>query len=132
MNTIRSPIAEFLVKDLFGKHVFAQSAGVNAGEPDGFAAAAMQERGIDITNHVPSTLEEMDDTYYDLVVTLSPEAHHRTLGFLSGQSAEIEYWPTADPSTVAGRREQVLQAYRDTRDALEARIRERFAESQDS
>ena len=128
MNAIRSPMAEFLVKDLFGQKVFAQSAGVHSGEPDGFMVAAMKERGIDMSSHEPRTLEEIGESYFDLIVTLSPEAHHRSLEFTRSQAIDVEYWPTADPSTVAGSREQVLQAYQDARDSLEKRIRERFGE----
>ena len=128
MNAIRSPMAEFLVKDLFGQQIFAQSAGVNAGEPDGFMISAMKERGIDMSTHEPRTLEEIEDSYFDLIVTLSPEAHHRSLEYIHSQAMDIEYWPTADPSTIAGSREQVLQAYRDTRDNLERQIRQRFGD----
>ncbi len=128
MNAIRSPMAEFLVKDLFRQKIFAQSAGVHAGEPDGFMISVMKERGINMSTHEPRTLEEIGESYFDLIVTLSPEAHHRSLEFIRSQAIDVEYWPTADPSTVAGRREQVLQAYRDVRDSLENRIRQRFEE----
>lgn len=128
MNAIRSPMAEFLSKDLYGKRLYAQSAGAQAGAPDPFAAAVMAERGIPIESHVPVALDDLADSYYDLIVTLSPEAHHRALEFTRDQSVAVEYWPTMDPSTIAGTREQILNAYRQVRDALEARIRRRFGD----
>jgi protein-tyrosine-phosphatase len=126
LNSIRSPMAENLTRAIYGKEFYARSAGVSAGDPDPFAAAVMAERGIEMAGHNPVTLDELGETYFDLVVTLSPEAHHRALELLRSQAVDVEYWPTMDPSTVAGNREQVMDAYRQTRDRLEERIRRRF------
>ncbi len=127
MNCIRSPMAEALLKDLYPGKIFCDSAGANAGEPDGFAISVMAERGLDLKNHTAKTLDDLDDNYFDLVVTLSPEAHHRVMDFVAGSSAEVEYWPTMDPSTIAGSREEILAAYRQVRDTLEKRIKSRFS-----
>ena len=129
MNAIRSPMAEHLTKKLFGQSIYVQSAGVEEGRADPFTAAALAELGIDLGDHTPRTLAEIGDTYFDLIVTLSPEAHHRALQLARAAAADVEYWPTFDPSTVAGNREQVLAAYRQVRDALEKRIRGRFGPS---
>jgi protein-tyrosine-phosphatase len=126
MNAIRSPMAENLTRSIYGNAIYARSAGVNAGDPDPFVQSVMAERGIAMQEHHPVTLDDLGDSYFDLVVTLSPEAHHRVLQLLSAHAVEVEYWPTMDPSTVAGKREQVLDAYRQTRDRLEERIRKRF------
>lgn len=126
LNSIRSPMAEFLTKQIFGDRLFVQSAGVFAGIADGFMQAVMAEKNIDLSNYEAKTIEEMDDSYFDLVITLSPKAHHRVLDWASDQAMDVEYWPTMDPSTVAGRREEVLRAYRETRDGLETKIRGRF------
>ena len=127
MNAIRSPMAEYLTRELFGTTIYVQSAGVRAGEPSGFTQAVMRERGIPIDDHQPTTLEDLADQYFDLIVTLSPEAHHRALELTRTQAVDVEYWPTADPSTVAGNREQVLDAYGKVRDFLENKIRTRFS-----
>jgi protein-tyrosine-phosphatase len=126
MNAIRSPMAENLTRALYGKQVYARSAGVSAGDPDPFVPVVMAERGIAMDNQQPVTLDELGDSYFDLVITLSPEAHHHVLQLMRAQAIDVEYWPTMDPSTVAGKREQVLEAYRQTRDRLEERIRRRF------
>lgn len=126
MNCIRSPMAEKLVKNLYPGKLYVDSAGASVGEPDGFAINVMAERGIDISGHLPKTLEELEDDYFDLIVTLSPQAHHKVMDFVAGNSVEVEYWPTMDPTTVAGSREQVLDAYRQVRDLLEEKIRSRF------
>jgi protein-tyrosine-phosphatase len=129
MNTVRSPMAAALFQQLFGKTVYVGSAGVHKGEPDPFAAAVMTEIGIDIARHKPITFEELDELEglnFDLIVTLSPPAHHKALELTRTMAAEVEYWPMADPTAAEGNREQRLAAYREVRDQLMTRIRERF------
>jgi protein-tyrosine-phosphatase len=125
-NAVRSPIAAAVLKHLAGHRVYVDSAGVRAGEPDPFAAAVMEEIGIDLTGHVPKSLGELPDFSFDLIVTLSPEAHHQALQRASGYAVEVEYWPTPDPTATEGSREQMLEAYRTLRDGLFARIKARF------
>jgi protein-tyrosine-phosphatase len=129
MNSVRSPMAAGLFQQLFGKAVHVGSAGVQKGEPDPFAAAVMAEIGIDIARHKPVTFEELDELEglnFDLIVTLSPPAHHKALELTRSMAADVEYWPTEDPTAAEGNREQRLAAYREVRDQLMARIRERF------
>lgn len=126
-NAIRSPMAEALMRHFYGFHVYCASCGVRAGEADGFAIAVMDELGIDIASRQPQTFDELDDTSFDLVISLSPEAHHRALELTRTEALEAEYWPTPDPSATVGSREQILTAYRQVRDGLADRIRARFA-----
>jgi protein-tyrosine-phosphatase len=89
----------------------------------------MAELGIDISRHKPHTFEDLDELEglnFDLIVTLSPPAHHKALELTRTLAAEVEYWPTHDPTAAEGSREQRLVAYREVRDELMARIRERF------
>lgn len=129
LNSIRSPMAAGLFRQLFGKNVYVGSAGVRKGEVDPFVTTVMDEIGIDVGKHKPQTFEELDEwegLNFDLIVTLSPEAHHRALDLTRTVAADVEYWPTPDPSGAGGNREQVLDAYREVRDQLMKRIRERF------
>jgi protein-tyrosine-phosphatase len=130
LNSVRSPMAAGLFRELFGKTIYVGSAGVqHGGELDPFAVAAMAEVGIDISRHKPHTFEELDELEglnFDLIVTLSPQAHHRALELTRTSAATVEYWPTHDPTAIEGSREQRLGAYREVRDELMARIRERF------
>ena len=126
-NSVRSPIAAALLRHVRGSRVLVQSAGIRIGVPiDGFAVAAMGELGIDLKDHVPQTLAELEDQSFELVVTLSPEAHHQALELTRTQAIAIEYWPIPDPTAVDGPREARLDAYRAVRDALLKRIRARF------
>ena len=122
-NAVRSPIAEGLTRLYFGREMYVASAGVRSGEPDGFAASVMDEVGVDITRHVPHTFEDLEDSSFDLIVTLSPEAHHKALEFTRTLACDVLYWPTIDPTAVEGSRERRLEAYREVRDGLSRRIK---------
>ena len=129
MTAVRSPMAAAILRHLTGHRIRVDSAGVHAGEPDGFAIAVMKEIGIDISAHKPRRIADLDDTAYDLVVTLSPEAHHQALELTRTMAVDVEYWPTIDATVLLGqgRRDQILHSYRRVRDKLFEKIRERFA-----
>ena len=129
MNAVRSPMAEALAKHFFGKSIYVQSAGARKGEPDGFVHAILDEIGIDLSKHKPKSIEELEEwegLNFDLIITLSPEAHHQALEVTRGTATEVEYWPMPDPSAVEGNREVRLDAYRRTRDQVFGRIKVRF------
>ena len=131
LNAVRSPMAAALLRHLYGKSVYVTSCGVQKGELDPFAVAALDEIGIDMARHKPVTFEELDELEglnFDLIVTLSPPAHHKAVELTRTLAADVEYWPTADPTAAQGNREQRLEAYREVRDQLIARIRERFGQ----
>jgi protein-tyrosine-phosphatase len=129
-NAVRSPMAESLLRQMFPQGLYVKSAGARKGELDPFAVAVMAELGQDISNHKPQTFEELDDwegLNFDLIITLSPEAHHKALDLTRTLAADVEYWPTPDPTTTEGSRDQKLAAYREVCDGLSMRIRRRFA-----
>lgn len=126
LNAVRSPAAERLARAFLPPSVFVASAGVQIGDPDPFVEAVLAEEGLPIGARRPRTLDDLEDGYFDLIVTLSPEAHHAALELTRTLAVEVEYWPTVDPTATLGSREQVIAAYRDMRDRLKARIKERF------
>jgi protein-tyrosine-phosphatase len=126
LNALRSPMAEGLFKLLHNRRVFVDSVGVRAGDLDPFAVAVMDEIGIDISRHRSKAFDNLEDTSFDLIVSLSPEAHHRALEMTRATACEVEFWNTFDPSIVEGSRDVRLDAYREVRDTLLRRIRERF------
>lgn len=125
-NAVRSPMAEALAKRLYGMRAYFDSAGVQGGEVDPFVLAVLDEMGVDLHRHHVKTLEDVDPGEFDLIVTLSPEAHHAALELTRDVATDVEYWPTPDPSAVEGDREIRLHAYRSMRDALMTRMRTRF------
>lgn len=128
MNSIRSPMAEVIARDLLPDNVYIQSAGLREGQRDHFVETVLAEIGLDLGTRQPRLYNEMADGFYDVIVTLTPEAHHRALEITRTSSAEVIYWPTYDPTVLhgQGKREQTLGAYRDVRDGLTANIKEHF------
>src|SRR5213596_3826318 len=129
LNSVRSPMAASLLQHMFPHALYVKSAGVKKGELDPFAVAVMAELGQDISGHKPTTFEDLEDwegLNFDLIITLSPEAHHKALELTHTIAADVEYWPTQDPTATEGTREQRLTAYREVRDQLTERIKNRF------
>ena len=129
LNAVRSPMAEAILKHLHGKQIYVDSVGLKPSEIDGFAIAVMDELGFDLKKHKPKTFDQLEDTSFDLIITLSPEAHHKALEWSRHMAAEVEYWPTFDATAIEGDRERKLDAYREVRDLIMKRIRERFPAS---
>lgn len=127
LNAVRSPMAAAIMRHLYGRFVYVESAGARAGALDPMAVEVMEEIGIEIAGHKPRRFEDLEDASFDLVVTLSPEAHHKAMELTRTSAMEVEYWPTLDPTAYEGSREQILEAYRQVRDELMRRIRARFA-----
>lgn len=128
-NAVRSVMAEHLARHYFGRSLYVQSAGVRKAQADGFASAVLHEYGIEAGSHRPKTLEELEEwegLNFDLIVSLTPEAHHAAMDLTRMIAADVEYWPTPDPILQEGAREQTLDAYRDIRDMLARKIRARF------
>ena len=129
-NAIRSPMAEAMLKHLHGHHIFVDSAGVRLGELDPFAVVVMEELGIDLSRHKPKLFVEMEDESFDLVISLSPQAHHLALERTRTTACDVEFWQTFDPTLIEGNRETRLDAFRKTRDFLFDRIKQHFPAEQ--
>ncbi|NQW00040.1 MAG: low molecular weight phosphatase family protein [Rhodospirillales bacterium] len=127
MNSVRSPMAESIMKFLHGHRVFVDSVGVRSGEIDGYAIAVMDEIGIDLGRHHSKTFDDLEDDYFDLVIPLSPQAQHRAVEMTRVMAVDIEFWNTFDPSIIESEsREVKLDAFRAVRDELMTRIKARF------
>jgi len=128
MNAVRSPMAEVLARRALPAATFVASAGVRSGERDPFVDAVLAEEGLSLGEHHPRTIDELEDDYFDLIVTLAPQAHHAALELTRSMAVEVEYWPMPDPTSATGTREQIMAAYREVRERLKARIAERFGQ----
>jgi protein-tyrosine-phosphatase len=127
LNRVRSPMAEGLMKLIYGRQAYVDSCGLApAGELDPFAVAVMEEIGADLSRHHAKSFDDLAASAFDLVISLTPEAQHRAVEMTRGAAVEIDFWPTFDPTLATGSREAVLDAYRGVRDDLKARILERF------
>ena len=129
-NRVRSPMAEGLFRRFYGDRVFVDSCGLKpdpaAEGIDPFVVAVMDELGLDVSGHRPKAFDALEDSSFDVVISLTPEAQHRAVEMARGHAVELEYWPTHDPTLANGSREARLEAYREVRDRLSAAIRQRF------
>jgi len=126
MNSIRSPMAAAILRHFQGRDIFVDSVGVHSKDVDGFAVTVMDEIGIDISGHQSKTFDDLEDSSFDLVISLSPEAQHTAVDLTRYMACEVEFWHTFDPSVAEGSREERLDAYRKVRDELVTRIKEQF------
>ena len=123
-NAVRSPVAEGLMKKLHGDRIFVQSAGVHHDlDVDPFMVAVAAELDVDISRHRCKSFDEMEEWgddmgSFDMIVALSPASQRRALEYTRHLSLEVVYWPTLDPTGIGDRREQKLDAYRQTRDQI--------------
>ncbi|XAZ24045.1 low molecular weight phosphatase family protein [Sinorhizobium sp. B11] len=126
MNAIRSPMAEAIARSILPANTYIRSAGVRAGERDPFVDVVLEEIGLSLGRRQPQTLEELEDDYFDLIITLSPPAHHAALELTRSSAVDVVYWPTMDPTVATGTREQILDGYREVRDHLAGLIESRL------
>ncbi len=131
-NSIRSPMAEGILKQHVGTSIFVQSAGVkNDKDIDGFAIAVCKEIGVELSKHKVRSFEDLEmwgealDSY-DLIVALSPAAQRMALDLTENYALTVEYWPTLDPVGIGETREDKMEAYRQVRDQIVANIKRRF------
>jgi protein-tyrosine-phosphatase len=125
-NSVRSPMGEALLKHLLGHKVYVDSVGVRPQEIDPFVVEVMEEIGIDLSQHRAKSFDDLEDTSYDLIISLSPEAQHSAVEMTRTMACEVEFWNTLDPALIEGNRESRLDAYRQVRDFLKRRIENRF------
>jgi len=125
-NAVRSPMAEALLRYFHGLTVQVRSVGVFKGDLDPFSVAVMEEIGIDIAQHRPSTFDELEDARFDLVIALSPEAQHHAVEMTRDAARDAIFWNMFDPTLADGNREMRLDAYRQVRDQLKRRILDLF------
>ena len=127
MNSIRSPMAEGILKFLHGGSIYVDSVGVRVAEINGFCVTVMDEIGSDMSQHKSKSFEDLEDSYFDLVVPMSPGAQHKAVEMTRVMACEVEFWNTFDPSIIESEdRETMLEAYRGVRDQLMERIKARF------
>jgi protein-tyrosine-phosphatase len=126
LNVIRSPMAEVIARSILPANTYIRSAGVRAGERDPFVDVVLEEIGLSLGRRQPQTLEELEDDYFDLIITLSPPAHHAALELTRSSAVDVIYWPTMDPTVATGTREQILDSYREVRDHLAGLIESRL------
>ncbi len=133
-NAVRSPMAEGIMKKMYGTGTYVQSVGViNDLEIDGFSIAVCEEIGVELSRHRSRSFDEMerwgdDLSSFDLIVALSPASQRRALELTRLFHLTVEYWPILDPTGIGETREMKLVSYRQTRDQIENKLREKWGQ----
>ena len=133
-NAVRSPMAEGIMKKLYGTGTYVQSVGViNDLEIDGFSIAVCDEIGVELSRHRSRSFDEMerwgdDLSSFDLIVALSPASQRRALELTRLFHLTVEYWPILDPTGIGETREMKLVSYRQTRDQILTKLREKWGQ----
>ena len=126
VNSVRSAMAEGILKKLHGERIYVDSAGLRVGDQNGYMIEVMTEIDIDLSNHQSKAIDSLNDTSFDIIISLSPEAQSAAVELTRWMSCEVAYWPTLDPDAIRGRRDSRLVGFREIRDDLVDKIRTKF------
>ena len=126
LNAIRSPIAEAFLKNWFKKQIFVDSCGIRKGSIDPMVVEIMAEKKYDLSNHKSKTLNQLDDSYYDLMIAFSENAYNSSIEYTKTSYCQVEYLPIPDPSLAIGNREQKLESYRSVRNDIFSKLKTLF------
>lgn len=119
-------MAEYILRKTHSGKYFIQSAGIIGGEPDGFVTSVMAELDCDLTHHQPRGIHDLEDSWFDVIITFSEGARDEIEENPLIDGEEILFWPMPDPTVQQGSREQKLGAYRAVRDEIAAALARRF------
>ena len=128
LNSIRSPMAEGLMKKRFGNQTYVQSCGMSSGEIDDLMVAVMNEKGIDMSNHKSRTLADLGDTSFDVIIAFTQDAGDAAKAYFEDTDTIIEVWPTPDPTAGTLDVRSMMNNYRSVRDYIDGRLERRFHE----
>lgn len=119
-NSARSQMAEGLARSMLGSHLLVQSAGSTPSHVNPHAIEVMHEVGIDLTTHRSKSVDSIDPSSVDLVITLcAEEVCPVFLGSMRHLHVPIPDPATNDPSIS---RDQMLERFRLARDEIRARL----------
>ena len=131
-NSVRSPMAEGIFKNLIGRKIFVQSAGVfDTLEIDGFTVKVCDEIDVKLSKHRVRSLREMEMEggfigSFDLIIPLTKEASEEAFRYSAYSSVMIEEWAVDEPKKYENDINQTLGSYRKTRDMIFEKINHRF------
>jgi arsenate reductase len=127
-NSARSQMAEALLRHLGGSDFEVYSAGTEPqSEVNPFAIEALKERGITTKDLHPKLVNEFVNYEIDLVVTVCDGAKQSCPHFPGAK--QMDHWSLEDPAAFQGTYDEILFTFREARDEIERRIKERILKS---
>lgn len=124
-NSVRSQIAEGLMRNLYGDRYDVYSAGIASGGINPYAVKVLQESGIDTTGQRSKSVTEFKGRHFDYIVTLCDSSCTTLTRYLPDDGVHIhENFPAA---TELGADEEVIQSnFRKLRDDIREWLVVRF------
>ncbi len=122
LNSIRSPMAEGLMKKKIGHDIYVQSCGLEAGGRNELMVAVMREKGIDLSRHNSKTLSDLQDSNFDLVISFDSQTFEAAKAVFADNECEIECWEIPDPTKGSMDVRAMMNNFRAVRDNIEMRI----------
>ena len=126
LNAVRSVLAEYITNKDYDGRAVAQSCGVIAGPPDGYAATIGLEHQIDITRHESRYLSDVDISQFDEIISFSLDAFQEVKALDLPANVRTEHWQVRDFAGIGNDREERLAVYRGLFDEIEALIKGHF------
>ncbi|MGB5101401.1 MAG: arsenate reductase ArsC [Methanothrix sp.] len=125
-NSVRSQMAEGLLRAIYGERYNAHSAGTVPTFVDPRAVLVMREIGIDISDQYSKSAEEFYDTIFDMAVTVCDRAKQACpicstqleLPAKSPKARKVIHKSFEDPALASGPEEEQLKAFRLVRDEI--------------
>ena len=127
LNSIRSPMAEGLMRKLFPNSA-PKSCGMAPGDLDDLMVAVMREKGVDMNQHQAQTLGDVAEQNFDVVIAFTEAAGEAAKAAFEGKDISIEVWPLPDPSQGSLDVRAIMNNYRAIRDNIETRLKRAFVE----
>ena len=125
-NSCRSQMAEGWTRSLGGTEFAAESAGIEAHGKNPRAIAVMAEAGVDISDQKSTVVSDAMLRRADVVVTVCGHADEACPALPPG--VRQVHWPLTDPAKATGTDDEIMEAFRATRDEVERRVRGLLAE----
>lgn len=117
-NSCRSQMAEGYLRHFAQSKATIYSAGVETHGLNPKAVSIMKADGIDISRQSSNNLTEYLDIPFDYVLTVCDHANAKC-PFFPGKAKRLHF-NFSDPSKVTGTEDQILQAFRSTRNEIKA------------
>lgn len=112
LNAVRSVLAEYMTNRWYEGEIIAQSCGVIAGSPDGYAASVALEHDIDITEHESRYLSDLDVMGFDEIISFSQDAANEVTRLGLPDTIVTAHWEVTDFAGIGNSREERLAVYR--------------------
>lgn len=120
-NSVRSQMAEGLLRHLAGDRFEVASAGVSPSRVRPEAIKAMSEIGIDISGQQAKAVDVFSNQEFDYVITVCDNANEHCPVF--PRTTERIHWSFDDPAAAEGDENSRLAVFRRVRDEILQRLR---------